>query len=210
MTMKLPVQKFDGTTEDILVDDSVFGITPNEAVVHQAVTIELSNQRQGTHATKSRGMVRGGGKKPWRQKGRGVARAGTIRSPLWPGGGTVFGPSPHLYKKRLNHKMKQLARKSALSDKVANGQVMVVEEVKVDTPKTAEFASLLKQWNLEGKVVTFLLAAVEPNIILASRNIPSVLVLKSTDASTYDILDNEVLVFDKAGLALLNEQLKKN
>lgn len=206
--MKLAVQKFDGTTEDILVEDSIFGITPNEAVVHQAVTAELSNQRQGTHATKSRGMVRGGGKKPWRQKGRGVARAGTIRSPLWPGGGTVFGPEPHLYKKQLNRKMKVLARKSALSDKVAQGAVMVVEEVKIESPRTAEFAGLLKQWNLEGKIVTFLLASVEPKLILASRNIPSILVLKSTDASTYDILDNEVLVFDKAGLALLNEQLK--
>ncbi len=207
--MKLPVLKFDGSTENIPVEDSVFGIEPNEAIVHQAVQAELANLRQGTHAAKSRGMVRGGGRKPFRQKGRGVARAGSTRSPLWPGGGVVFGPLPHLYKKKLNRKMKQIARKSVLSDKVASGQVKIFDEVKVDHPRTAEFAALLKQWELEGKVVTFLLGTVEPNLILASQNIPNVLILKATDASTYDILDNEVLVFDKSGLALLNEQLKK-
>ena len=112
--------KSDGTKGTaVKVDNGVFKIKPNEAVVYQAVIQELHNQRQGTHSAKSRGMVKGGGRKPWRQKGRGVARAGTIRSPLWKGGGTVFGPEPHPYKKRMPKKMKQLARKSVLSHKAS-------------------------------------------------------------------------------------------
>ena len=116
--MNFYTKKIDGSKGPaVKVSDAVFKVKPNESVVHQAIVTELHNQRQGTHSSKSRGMVNGGGRKPWRQKGRGVARAGTIRSPLWKGGGTVFGPEPHPYKKRMPKKMKQLARKSVLSFK---------------------------------------------------------------------------------------------
>ena len=127
--MNLDVLKRDGSKgTSVEVDGGVFKINPNEDVIHQAVVQELHNRRQGTHGSKSRGMVKGGGKKPWRQKGRGVARAGTIRSPLWKGGGTVFGPQPHPYKKRMPKKMKQLARKSVLSFKAGKVEIVIVDE----------------------------------------------------------------------------------
>ena len=136
--MDLNTIKPDGTNGTaIKVDNRVFKIKPNEAVVHQAVIQEMHNQRQGTHSSKSRGMVRGGGRKPWRQKGRGVARAGTIRSPLWKGGGTVFGPEPHPYKKRMPKKMKQLARKSVLSYKAGKGEIFIVDDLTQPEPKNA-------------------------------------------------------------------------
>ena len=148
-SMKLDIYKIDGSKSDqIILDDSVFGIKPNTHVVHQAVVSELSNSRQGTHSTKNRSMVRGGGKKPWKQKGRGVARAGTNRSPLWKGGGTVFfffffGPEPHSYTKKTTKKMRLLARKSVLSDKIQNKKFIVIDDISLSEPKTKLLASLL-------------------------------------------------------------------
>lgn len=191
----------------ITVDKAVFGIEPNEVVVHQAVVSELSNKRQGTRASKSRGMVRGGGKKPWKQKGRGMARAGTIRSPLWTGGGVVFGPTPHKHLRAIPNKMKQLARKSVLSDKAAAGAIVVVKELTVDTPKTKTIVELLQSLNLSEKKVTILPAVVNDELCLSARNLKNVTVIKADHASAYDLLDNEIVLFDKAGLALLNNQL---
>ena len=116
----------------VTVDDSVFGIKPNESVVHQAVVAELANGRQGTHASKNRSAVRGGGKKPFKQKGRGVARAGTIRSPIWKGGGVVFGPEPHGYDTKMPKKMRRLARRSVLSSRASSGELIVVDEIAVN------------------------------------------------------------------------------
>ena len=128
--MKLSVLKKDGSKgSSVTVDKTVFGIKPNESVVHQAITAELANGRQGTHASKNRSAVRGGGKKPWKQKGRGVARAGTNRSPIWKGGGVVFGPEPHGYNKKTTKKMRRLARKSVLSDRVKNGKFIVIDDI---------------------------------------------------------------------------------
>lgn len=191
----------------IQVDETVFGIKPNEAVVHQAVVAELANLRQGTHAAKTRGMVTGSGKKPFKQKGRGMARAGDKKSPLWRSGGIVFPPSPHKYTKSMPKKMRQLARRSVLSDKVANGKVIVVEEFNIDKPKTKHFIDLLKNLNLSDLKVTVLPSIIDNTIDLATRNISNIFVVKATDASAYDLLDSEVLLFDKAGLILLNEQL---
>ncbi len=206
--MKLNVLKQDGSKGAALtVDDSVFGITPNESVVHQAVVAELANGRQGTHASKNRSAVRGGGRKPWQQKGRGVARAGTIRSPIWKGGGVVFGPEPHDYDTKLPKKMRRLARRSVLSNRASSGQLMVVDEISVSSPKTKEFTQVLNALNLDGKKVTVLVASYHDNVFLAARNIPNVYVVEATSASTYDLLDCEVLLAEKSGLALLNEQL---
>ncbi len=191
----------------IQVDKTVFGIKPNEAVVHQAVVAELANLRQGTHAAKTRGMVTGSGKKPFKQKGRGMARAGDKKSPLWRSGGIVFPPSPHKYTKAMPKKMRQLARRSVLSDKVANGKVIIVEEFNIEKPKTKHFIDLLKNLNLSDLKVTVLPSIIDNTIDLATRNISNIFVVKATDASAYDLLDSEVLLFDKAGLILLNEQL---
>ena len=206
--MKLNILNNDGSEgKSVTVDKSVFGIKPNESVIHQAVITELANERQGTHASKNRSKVRGGGKKPWKQKGRGVARAGTIRSPIWRGGGTVFGPQPHDYKTKISKKMKRLARRSVLSFRVDNGDILVVDEISISSPKTKEFIEFLKILNISGKKVTILVASLSENLFLSSRNVPNIYLVEATSASTYDLLDCEKLLFDKAGLALLNKKL---
>ena len=200
--------KPDGTKGTaVKVDNGVFKIKPNEAVVYQAVIQELHNQRQGTHSAKSRGMVKGGGRKPWRQKGRGVARAGTIRSPLWKGGGTVFGPEPHPYKKRMPKKMKQLARKSVLSHKASKGEIFIVDELIQPEPKTSTFYGFLISLDIQEKKVLVLPEEMEKNIRLSVRNLPNVNIKKADSASTYDLINHEVLLFDKSGLLLLNKKL---
>ncbi|MEA1881366.1 MAG: 50S ribosomal protein L4 [Candidatus Marinimicrobia bacterium] len=206
--MKLNVVKQDGSKGTaVTVDDSVFGIKPNESVVHQAVIAELANSRQGTHAAKNRSAKRGGGKKPFKQKGRGVARAGTIRSPLWKGGGTVFGPQPHGYDTKMPKKMRRLARRSVLSSRTSSGDLVVVDEITVSEPKTKEFIQVLNALNLAGKKVTILVSSYDDKVFFSARNIPNVYVVEAISASTYDLLDCEVLLIEKAGLSLLNEQL---
>ena len=206
--MNLNTIKPDGTKGTaVKVDNGVFKIKPNEAVVYQAVIQELHNQRQGTHSAKSRGMVKGGGRKPWRQKGRGVARAGTIRSPLWKGGGTVFGPEPHPYKKRMPKKMKQLARKSVLSHKASKGEIFIVDELIQPEPKTSTFYGFLISLDIQDKKVLVLPEEMGENIRLSVRNLPRVNITKADSASTYDLINHEVLLFDKPGLLLLNEKL---
>ena len=209
--MKFNITKEDGSKgSSINVDDSVFGIEPNNSVVHQAVVAELANGRQGTHSTKNRSKVRGGGRKPFKQKGRGVARAGSTRSPIWKGGGTVFGPEPHEYDKKISKKMRKIARRSVLSSKANNGEIIVLENITVKTPKTNDFAKFLDKLNLLGKKITILVAAYSDDLFLAARNIPNIYLVEATSASTYDLLDCESLLFDKAGLSLINKQLKLN
>ncbi len=208
--MELQILKNSGTKDvKIKVDETVFGIKPNESVVHQAVVAELSNLRQGTRAAKNRSMVAGSQKKPFRQKGRGMARAGSKKSPLWRGGGVVFPPSPHKHIKLMPKKMRQLARRSVLSDKVASGSVVVVDQFNLEKPKTKYFINLLSNLKLSDAKLTVLPSVIDSNLEMATRNIPNVFLVKATDASTYDLLDSEVLLFDKAGLTLLNEQLAK-
>ena len=209
--MKFNITKEDGSKgSSINVDDSVFGIEPNNSVVHQAVVAELANGRQGTHSTKNRSEVRGGGRKPFKQKGRGVARAGSTRSPIWKGGGTVFGPEPHEYDKKISKKMRKIARRSVLSSKANNGEIIVLENITVKTPKTNDFAKFLDKLNLLGKKITILVAAYSDDLFLAARNIPNIYLVEATSASTYDLLDCETLLFDKAGLSLINNQLTLN
>ena len=208
--MELQILKNSGTKDvKIKVDETVFGIKPNESVVHQAVVAELSNLRQGTRAAKNRSMVAGSQKKPFRQKGRGMARAGSKKSPLWRGGGVVFPPTPHKHIKLMPKKMRQLARRSVLSDRVASGSVIVVDQFKLEKPKTKYFINLLSNLKLSDAKLTVLPSVIDNDLEMATRNIPNVFLVKATDASTYDLLDSEVLLFDKAGLTLLNEQLAK-
>ena len=206
--MEVQVYKQDGSkVSKVKLNNTVFGIEPHEDAVFRAVQSELTNSRQGTHAAKNRSKVRGGGRKPFKQKGRGVARAGSTRSPLWKGGGVVFGPEPHKYVNRMPKKMKRLARRSVLSKRASAGELVIVNEISVSAPKTKEFISFLNGLDLQGKKVTIMVASYNDNVFLAARNIPNIYVVEATSASTYDLLDCEVLLVEKAGLALLNEQL---
>ena len=207
--MKVSIKKLDGTkAADISVEKQVFGIVPNDGVVRQAILAEMTNMRQGTHSSKNRSKVRGGGKKPWKQKGRGVARAGTIRSPLWKGGGTIFGPEPHDYKHKLPKKISQLARKSVLSNKLSESELIVIDEITLDSNKTKDFVTILKKLELYGKKITLLVSGLEENLDLASRNLKDVYIVDAAKASTYDIIDCDILVMDKASLAIITKILK--
>ena len=207
--MKLNILKLDGSkSSQIKADESVFGIKPNEPVIRQAVLAELTNLRQGTHATKNRASVAGGGRKPWRQKGRGVARAGTIRSPLWRGGGRVFGPEPHSYNKKLSKRLSKLARKSVLSSKIANNEIVIVEKFQIDSYKTSNFVSLLKNLGLHKKKLTVLISDNDKNIEWSTQNLRSVYIVNAAKASTYDLLDCEILLMDKDSLLILTTILK--
>ncbi|MBL7014567.1 MAG: 50S ribosomal protein L4 [Candidatus Marinimicrobia bacterium] len=206
--MKLNVLKINGSKGTaVSIDDTVFGIEPNKPVVRQAVLAELNNMRQGTHASKNRALVRGGGRKPFKQKGRGSARAGTTRSPIWRGGGTVFGPEPHAYSHKLPKKVGKLARKSVLSDKAANSQIVLVDDLQVSSHKTSEFVKILSDLGLDGKKVTILFSGEDRNLALASQNLHKVYLVEAKNASTYDLIDCEFILLDKAGLAILTEVL---
>ena len=170
---------------------------------------ELTNFRQGTSSSKNRARVRGGGRKPFKQKGRGGARAGTIRSPLWVGGGTVFGPEPRSYSHKLPKKLRRLARKSVLSDKAKSKSIMVVEDFKLELPKTKDMVKILSDLNILNRKVLILPEEVSENLILATNNIPGVYVVKANYASTYDLIDSEILLFTKSGLKLLNKSFGK-
>jgi large subunit ribosomal protein L4 len=217
--MELAVYRTDGTKseETIKLAPEIFEIEPNDHAIAQAVQLFLANQRQGTHQTKERGEVSGGGKKPWRQKGRGTARAGTTRSPIWVGGGATFGPHPRDYRKKLPQKVKQLARKSALAHKAKDGQLMLVEDFTVavadknDTekkvPKTKEMVNILKALSLASKRTMLLVPKPDSNLIKSCRNIPKLRILEADNASTYDILNNQILLVQKSAVDILQSSL---
>lgn len=208
--MKLDVYKTSGEKlgKKAELAAGVFGIEPNEHTLYLAVKAELANLRQGTHKTKTRSEARGGGAKPWRQKGRGTARAGSRRSPVWVGGGRAFGPRPHLYTTRLPRKVKRLARRSALSQKVQNKAVMIIEDLKLTEAKTREFVAILKNLGLAGKKLTILVSEISDKLLLAARNIPNVYIVAAERASTYEIMDCETLVIETSALDVINEALK--
>jgi large subunit ribosomal protein L4 len=188
-----------GRTVDL--PDDIFGIKPNEHVVYLAVKAYQANQRQGTHMTKNRKLVRGGGKKPWKQKGRGVARAGTIRSPLWVGGGRVFGPVPHDYDQKVNKKTSRLARKSVLSSKVKDGQVTVVEDFMIDSGKTKDMTAILKSFTAD-KVKSLVLVPKHDNMTLqAGRNLAKLHVQVAPNASVYELMDCKKLFIQESAVA---------
>ena len=188
------------------LNGEIFGIEPHQDVVRQAVVTYLANRRQATAKTKTRAEVRGGGKKPWRQKGTGRARQGSIRSPQWVGGGVVFGPTPRSYSYKLNKKVRRLAIKSVLSTKVAEGDLIVVETLNFDAPKTKEFANVLKNLNVDTKV----LVVVENDndfAALSARNLPGVTVVNETGINVLDVVSNNKLVLTQAALSKVEEAL---
>lgn len=190
---------------DVDLADGVFGIEPNKTVMHEVVVAQQAAWRQGTHDTLTRGQVRGGGKKPWRQKGTGRARQGTIRAPQWVGGGTVFGPHPRSYAKKVNKKVIKLAMRSALSAKLADGELTVLE-AKFDKPCTKEARKAFEALGIEGRV-TLVVGSEDVNTYLSFRNLPKVLVIPATAINTYDFINNKNLVITTDALNFIQEVL---
>ena len=186
--------------------DSVFGIEPNVPVMHQVVRMQRASWRAGTHQTKTRGMVSGGGKKPFRQKGTGRARQGTIRAPHWRGGGVVFGPHPRSYAFKVNKKEIKLAIRSALSAKLADGQLIVVDKFDFEKPCTKDAVAVLKALEVEGRC-TIVVNDENVNAFLSFRNIPTVDVITSGEENVYELLDNKFLIFEEEALRKLEEAM---
>jgi large subunit ribosomal protein L4 len=207
--MKLEIYKKDGTKsgETIELSKEVFEIEPNDHVIYLSVKAYLANQRQGTHKSKERSEVHGGGKKPWKQKGRGGARAGTSRSPIWVGGGTIFGPKPHDYRQKLNKKVHSLARKSALSYKAKANQIVVMEDFNFDKPKTKDFVAILEALKAKGKRTLLLTNGTLENVYKSGRNIQKVNILEANKASAYDILNNQILLVQKSAVNILESTI---
>jgi len=205
--MKLDVFKKDGTKngETVELKPEIFEIEPNDHAIYQAVRSYWANQRQGTHKVKERSEVRGGGKKPFSQKKTGRARQGTGRSPLMPGGGSIFGPKPHDYVVKLPAKVKRLARKSAWSYKAKDGQIVVVEDFTFDAPKTKAMVSILNALQVNKKKVLLLTSSADANIVKSGRNIPTLNILEAAKASTYDILNNNVVVMTKSSVDVIHK-----
>ena len=207
MKIKLHNISSEKKADSVTVSKEVFGIQPNEHCVYLAVKSELGSMRQGTHAAKTRAEVRGSGKKPWRQKGTGRSRIGSTRNPSRVHGGTAFGPKPRNYKDRVNKKVKHLARKSVLSDKLANKSLIAVDSIDLDAPKTKDVLDIFKNLEVSGKKLTVLLGDVSVNVMLSCRNLKNVEVLSAKNASTYDLIDCEALLIDRAGIQALNSSL---
>ena len=189
---------------EIELSEAVFGIEPNESVVHDVVKNHLANKRQGTQSALTRAEVSGGGRKPWRQKGTGRARQGSTRAPQWTHGGIVFAPKPRDYSYTLNKKVRRLALKSALSDKAAQQNIVVIDAIRVDAPKTKEFAAFLKAVNVTGKALV-VTAEADTNVVKSGRNIPGCQVTFANLINVYDIVNAKQLVLDKAALAKIEE-----
>ena len=189
----------------ITLRDDVFDIKANEGVIHGAIVNFLANQRQGTHATKTKGLVRGGGKKPWKQKGTGRARAGSIRSPLWRGGGITFGPQPRDYSYSIPKKVKRLALLAAFQEKLSSGGVVIIDNFAIEKPKTKEMLSILKNLGLDNRSVLIVLPEKEDVVTLSARNIPAVGIARASDLNTYDIVAFNTLLMTKDAIARLEE-----
>lgn len=192
---------------ELELSEEVFGVPVNEALLHQAVVRHLANQRQGTVATKTRGDVSGGGRKPWRQKGTGRARHGSIRSPIWVGGGVTFGPQPRDYRQRLPKKARRAALRSALSGKVAAGQFVVVDQLAFDQPKTKEMVSILANLNARDDKALVVTEDVDRNVVLSARNIPGVGTSRAGDLNVYDVLVHGKLIVTKDAVSKIEEVL---
>jgi len=207
--MKIDIYQKSGkkSSEKVTLKDEVFNITPNNHCVYLAISSEMASIRQGTHSSKTRSEVAGSGAKPWRQKGTGRARIGSIRNPSRVHGSKAFGPKPHKYEKKVNKKVKQIARRSILSQKVAENNFMVLDNVVPESPKTSEFSDILKNLNLNEKKVTILTGEMGDNLYFGSRNIKNIYVVPAHSASTYDLLDCQLILADIASVEILNNQL---
>ena len=205
--MELAVYNIKGedTGKKVVLNDAVFGIEPNEHVVYLAVKQFLANQRQGTHKAKERSEVAGRTRKLGKQKGGGGARRGDINSPLLVGGGRVFGPRPRDYRFKLNKKVKDLARRSALSAKALNNEIVVVEDFNFEAPKTKDFVNFTKNIKLEGVKMLLVLAGQNKNVYLSAKNVQSANVISATQLNTYNVLDNKALVLTESSVDVLNQ-----
>lgn len=208
--MELEIYKKDGTKtgEMVKLSADIFGIEPSQQAIFMAVRSYLDNQRQGTHKVKTRAEVRGGGKKPFKQKGTGNARQGTSRSPVMTGGGSIFGPKPRDYSYDLPAKMKKLARKSALSWKAKDGQIKVVEDFSFEAPKTKGMTALLKALQLDASKTLLLTAKSDANVYKSGRNIPRLNILPADTVSTYELVNNQVILFQKSAIEVLHNTFK--
>ena len=201
--------KQDGSVNgEVTLNDDVFGIEPNKAVVYDAIHLQQASQRQGTHAVKNRSAVRGGGKKPWRQKGTGRARAGSSRNPIWRGGGTVFGPTPRSYGYKLPRKVGRLALRSALSDKVANESLIVLDSLSFDQPKTKNFVAVLNNLDVNTKVLVILAnGEASENVALSARNLPNVKVIPANGVNVLDLVAADKAIITQDALTTVEEAL---
>ena len=198
--MKLTLKNINGNdVGEVLVPKSFIEGKISSSVARQAVLAEMVNLRQGTHSSKNRSSVRGGGKKPWKQKGRGAARAGTIRSPLWKGGGVVFGPSPHDYRHKVSKKMSLLARKSVFLEKIRKNEVLVFDNLSPENGKTSSFKKILVSLGLENKKVTLLVSSLNENLDRSVNNLSGVYVVNVNCVSMYELLDCDFFQVDEEG-----------
>ena len=205
--MELAVYNIKGedTGRKVNLNDEIFAIAePSEHAVYLDVEQYLANKRQGTHKAKERSEIAGSTKKLGRQKGGGGARHGDIKSPLFHGGGRVFGPRPRNYSFNLNKKVKALARRSALTYKAQNNQIMVIEDIKFDAPKTKEFVNITRNLKLEGQKLLLVLNGVERNLYLSLRNVPTASVITASDINTYRVLDNRMMLVTESSVETLN------
>ena len=206
MTKVSVLSQTGASVGEIELNDAIFGITPNEAVLFDAVIAQRASLRQGNHKVKNRSEVAGGGRKPWRQKGTGRARQGSIRSPQWRGGGIVFGPTPRSYSYKLPKKVRRLALKSALSAKVLEQNFLVLDALTLDAPKTKDFKAVLAALEINKKAL-FVTAEVNENVALSARNIAGVTVVTAEGINVLDLLGHDKVVFTKAAVEKVEEVL---
>jgi large subunit ribosomal protein L4 len=197
------------STNEFALDDAIFGAKISVPLMHQIVTAQLAAARAGTHSTKTRGEVRGGGAKPWRQKGTGRARHGSSREPQWKGGGITFGPKPRDHSQSVPKKMKQAALRSALSVRAKDNKVLVVDGLSFDKPKTKEAVAALKAWGVDGKVL-LVLTIEDRNVAYAFRNLPKVHILEQQQLNVYDIINADTIVFARGAVEALQARLTKS
>ena len=205
--LKVKVYNQEGAeVKDLELNEAVFGIEPNKQALFDMVLLQRASLRQGTHKVKNRTEVSGGGKKPWRQKGTGRARQGSIRAPQWRGGGVVFGPTPRSYKFKLNRKVRRLALKSALSTKIIDNEFMALEAIKFDAPKTKEMVKVLA--NLDAPTKTLIVVdEIDENVARSANNIPGVKLLDARRVNVYDILNIDKLIMTEAAIMSVEEVL---
>ena len=202
--MRVPVRNMTGEkVSEAELGDQVFAVAINQGVIHQALLRQLANARLGTASTKTRGEVSGGGKKPWRQKGTGRARHGSIREPQWRGGGIVFGPHPRSYRQRMPRKMRRLALRSALSVKAGDDQVVLLDDLKMEMPKTAEMVAILGNLGIDSTAL-LLLPEANPEVERSARNLPGVKVLRANCLNVRDILEYDYLIMPLASLEVID------
>ena len=203
--MKVLNTKGENVSE-IKLNESVWATTPNDTVLYDALTLTRNAERQGTADTKTRSEVSGGGRKPWRQKGTGRARQGSTRAPHWPGGGIVFGPHPRSYSKKMNRKERRLALKSALSYKVIESELIIVDNFNVTSSKTKTALEILNNLKINGKVL-IVVDKLDENIVLATRNLANVILLEASEINTYDVVAADQMIITEAAVKMLEEVL---